>query len=267
MTKSNINSRHCDRHSVRPMKHPTGTVIPEFLEQQSTFLLSKCPGITTAHQKEREVFEVFSQTLQLYKPEEIMFSFNGGKDCTVVLHMLHKFYQNNALKHIKLPVLYIQSDDNFPELDLFVDECSEFYNINLIKRKGDIKSVLFELLKEMPGIKAVFMGNRRTDPYCKELKLMQPTDSGWPPLMRINPIIDWSYGDIWTYIFVFKVPYCILYEWGYTSIGNRKNTIPNPHLRIMGSSSACSENYHPAYMLEDGSQERAGRIKTQKEEK
>jgi hypothetical protein len=45
----------------------------------------------------------------------------------------------------------------------------------------------------------------------------------------------------------------------YTSLGSTANTIQNPHLRIKHPDTAEVE-YLPAYMLKDGTLERAGRL-------
>ena len=50
------------------------------------------------------------------------------------------------------------------------------------------------------------------------------------------------------------MPYCTLYDAGYTSLGNVHNTTPNPALlREDGVT------YAPAHLLESGGLERAGR--------
>ena len=71
--------------------------------------------------------------------------------------------------------------------------------------------------------------------------------------MRVNPILDWNYEDVWAFLLHFKTPYCALYDAGYTSVGHRDNTLPNSALR---KEDGC---YSPAYMLKDGTLERHGR--------
>lgn len=76
--------------------------------------------------------------------------------------------------------------------------------------------------------------------------------------MRINPMLDWSCDNVWEYLLKRRVPYCSLYDRGYTSIGNMKNTRPNPHLAVDGQPGT----FLPAYELLDDSLERAGRLST-----
>ena len=50
---------------------------------------------------------------------------------------------------------------------------------------------------------------------------------GWPAFMRVNPILEWSYSDVWNFLRVTQVEYCLLYDKGYTSIGNTADTSAN----------------------------------------
>lgn len=84
-----------------------------------------------------------------------------------------------------------------------------------------------------PRITAILIGTRRTDPHGSTLCHRNMTDSGWPSFERINPIINWSYSDVWAFLRRLDVPYCTLYDQGYTSLGSTFNTFPNPALLIM----------------------------------
>ena len=86
--------------------------------------------------------------------------------------------------------------------------------------------------------------------------------------MRIHPVIDWHYAEIWAFIRHLGVEYCSLYDEGYTSLGGTNNTHPNPMLRVQATGRdgdaeepTCerSNAYRPAYELMDDDEERLGR--------
>ena len=90
--------------------------------------------------------------------------------------------------------------------------------------------------------------------YLNAPGLFSKTDEGWPPMMRVNPILNWDYHMIWQFVRGLSLPYPSLYDRGYTSLGNRNNTLPNPHLKNEDGS------YRPAHLLEKGEWERDGRL-------
>lgn len=140
-------------------------------------------------------------------------------------------------------------------MDDFVDKAAQYYNIKLIKKKKPIKSALFNLLSENVKLKTCLMGVRRGDPGTENLEEFMDTDPGWPKLMRVSLILDWTYNQVWDFLLKHNVPYCSLYDKGYTSLGDKTKTFPNELLKNPNN----PEHYLPAYTLLDGSSERNGR--------
>lgn len=103
------------------------------------------------------------------------------------------------------------------------------------------------------GIQAIFVGTRRTDPHGGNLQSFTPTDGGWPKFMRILPVLEWKYQEVWTFLRHLDIPYCELYDLGYTSLGGTNDTHPNPALRTGDG------KYLPAYELKKDEEERLGR--------
>jgi len=203
-------------------------------------------------QKLNHSLEVIERALASYKTEEISLSFNGGKDCCVLLHLLF-IVMSRQKTFSRLKVLYFSHPNSFSEVNKFVAQCVEIYGLNLTTLPPLSIPVLQQQV-DLLSMKAIFMGTRSTDPRSAALKDFAPTDPTWPQIMRVNPILHWNYDDVWNFILAMKVPYCELYDRGYTSIGADTDTLPNPELKLKDGS------FSPAYRLVDGTKERAGRL-------
>jgi len=72
---------------------------------------------------------------------------------------------------------------------------------------------------KMEGIDAWVTGLRRTQVETRAQTPKLQIDPSHTGLTKINPLADWSYDQVWEYINANDVPYNLLYDEGYTSIG------------------------------------------------
>lgn len=124
--------------------------------------------------------KVLNETFDKYSLDKIFLSFNGGKDCTVLLHMVDSVLKKRKPNHDenvdniddRILCLYIQPAEPFVEVENFVEQCRSQYRINVqIPRdvSTSMKQALQVICDENSKLAACLMGCRRTDPYCDKL--------------------------------------------------------------------------------------------------
>lgn len=203
----------------------------------------------------------------IFRLEELAISYNGGKDCLVMLVLLlatiHNKHDVGVTSRLpldyKLDSIYINSELPFPELSRFIKSSTSHYNLNPIIIQSSLEEGFEKYLNEInPKIKSIIVGIRYSDPYGSSLQYEQMTDHNWPKFLRIHPILHWHYEDIWDFLVGCDLDYCEMYDFGYTSLGGINNTTPNPFLKKSGEENA----YLPAYLLDKNAdeRERSGRI-------
>jgi len=169
---------------------------------------------------------------------------------TVLAHLARLGQESeDALR--KLNIVYFRVPNEFPETMEFMRELERRYGFRITTIDPPIKPALEKFLQET-GTKAILMGQREGDPDAAKDEEAE-TDRGWPHFIRLNPILKWRYDQVWHFLRSFGLPYCKLYDQGYTSLGSTTNTVRNPALRLP------SGEYLPAWRLADPSKERQGR--------
>lgn len=118
--------------------------------------------------------QTVEKCLETYGLDNVFLTFNGGKDCTVLLHLINIVRKIRYPEHQKpLFCLYVRDNDTFPEQDKFVAQCQIYYNLDILSLCLGMKEALAELLHRKPNLKACFLGTRRTDPYSGNLATFQ----------------------------------------------------------------------------------------------
>ena len=138
--------------------------------------------------------------------------------------------------HYDLPIEMLYPDSE--QLEIFIkskglysfyddghEQCCEIRKVAPLRRK-------------LSGVDAWITGQRRDQsPSRAEVPVIE-LDSGFSteshPVIKVNPLANWSSAEVWNYIRMFDVPYNELHDSGYVSIGCEpctKATGPNQHER------------------------------------
>ncbi|VVC39744.1 Rossmann-like alpha/beta/alpha sandwich fold,Phosphoadenosine phosphosulphate reductase [Cinara cedri] len=205
-----------------------------------------------------QAIKVIKESIEKFTLENIFLSFNGGKDCVVVLYLFQAVLEELKLSG-SIKAVYFTSDDQFSEEEDYVQSTVKMFNLDLTVIKGELKTGLDHFLKNNPNLCASIIGTRQSDTGSTKLQFFQKTDPGWPILVRIQPLLHWNYDTVWSFLRQFSIPYCCLYDKGYTSLGNKSKSCRNPNLKYIDENTG-EEKYWPAFLLKNSNSERENRL-------
>ena len=208
------------------------------LNQKTDMLHAKTVEFIT---KVSEAHEIIREALQHMKQPYL--SFSGGKDSTVMLHML--------LKHKPdIPVIYWDADASYPDTEHFIEEVVRDWSLNFIRRKTESMYSVFrkygvnhqqienktmiatvykpiKKLIEDYGFDGVFVGLRAQESKGRR-KLIKSRGQLFynksQKVMECLPAAQFAVEDIWAYITFFMLPYNNIY--------NRTSMIPRNEIRV-----------------------------------
>lgn len=177
--------------------------------------------------------EVLAWALERYRPD-IALACSFGAEDVVLVDMISRIRPDAK-------VFYLDTDLFFPETYAVRDRLVERYNVNLI-RFSAVKSLSEQEAEHGPELW------RREPDLCCRIRKMEPLARAlgdldawitgirrdqaparahakaveWDAkfgLIKINPLVRWTWQEIWDYIRENDVPYNELHDRGYPSIG------------------------------------------------
>ena len=163
--------------------------------------------------------------LKMHEPPEGYYvAFSGGKDSVVILDLVKR-------AGVKYDAHYNVTTVDPPELVQFIKREHPDVGWNmpkmsmwqLIKHKGfpptRVVRYCCSVLKEGGGAgRLVVTGVRRAE-SSKRANRRSVEQCGKKGMVTINPIVDWSDGDVWDYIHANNVKYSTLYNEGFRRLG------------------------------------------------
>jgi phosphoadenosine phosphosulfate reductase len=187
--------------------------------------------------------EVLAAAIERYAPKIVLACSFGAED-VVLVDMVHRINPS-------VPLFYLDTDFLFPETYATRDRMIERYQLKADQVLQIKSSLTPERQAELHG-EALWASDpdrccrlRKVEPLTRVLKGFDAWITGirrdqaptranaklieWDAkfqLVKVNPLAGWSWADVWTYIKVYEVPYNVLHDRNYPSIGCTHCTSP-----------------------------------------
>lgn len=187
---------------------------------------------------EQQAMDSILEVTREYADRKPVISFSGGKDSTVVAHLVARSV--GATKNVSL--FFGDTTLEHPETNDYVKQFAEYYSLPLTVKRASCD--FFQMCEQlgppsriMRWCCTVFKANP-LNAYLREQEKILSFDgirraesnrrrnyeriSGNKKALKqlvFRPILDWSSLAVWLYIFAYKIPYNPAYDKGYARIG------------------------------------------------
>lgn len=176
--------------------------------------------------KEQQALDIIKTMHELYRPPRIAVACSFGKDSMVVLHLCLRICPH-------FPVFFVNTKFKPKETWEYRDKIVKAWELNYKEYMSPVDvswrlhltdpDECCRILKVEPTKEAVknldcwITGLRHDEGETRrDYDIIEKKESG---LIKCNPILNWSEGDIWRYIAVHKIPVHPWYIEGYRSLG------------------------------------------------
>ena len=198
----------------------------------------------TLDDKVKKAKEVIKEAAQRWSHEQIAVAWTGGKDSTVVLHLVKEVFGGK----VPFKVMFNDSTIEFAEVYKFIKKYQKEWNLDLLwlKHLDEDLSAYHQAMKsgskdeamEIMRIAKINAINYALDKYKIQAFISgirwdehqaRSKETYFSPRSthtRVHPILHFTLDDIWKYIKTYKVPYVSLYDKGYKSLGEAPFTKP-----------------------------------------
>lgn len=152
-------------------------------------------------------------------------AFSGGKDSIVVKHLVKqagvKYELHYHVTNVDPPELIYYMRRHHPDV-IYDRPKTSMWGLIVYNKMPPTRLARYccEGLKECHGRGRVLLtGVRRKESFKRRKRQVVETCINDPSKTYVNPIIDWSDYDVWSYIHNHRLPYCGLYNQGRKRIG------------------------------------------------
>lgn len=192
-TDGQTDGRIADIHNIGArLYNPNNHNISAFEDSYSLYLqIMKSEG-SIEKGSFKGALVVLSDALRIFGPENVVASYNGGKDAVAIMHILRAALAAYSVEHDTLwrpKLIYFSNEKEFPEVEKLVFDTVSRYDLELVVFDQGFVEGLKKSVQDAKGKPLAFvLGTREGDPNCGDQEVFAPSSDWMPPFMRVNPV-------------------------------------------------------------------------------